>query len=81
MYEIPLSLQEMFGDRGRLASQVALRSILNTKMVEGTLIRDYMITFFNEMKILEVEINGRTQVDMILKAFWILLGNSRSIIL
>ena len=71
----------MFGDRGRLASQVALRSILNTKMVEETPIRDYMITFFNEMKILEVEINGETQVDMILKAFWVLLSNSSSIIL
>ena len=42
-YEILLNLQEMFGDKGRLARQVALRTIMSTKMTERTPIRDHMI--------------------------------------
>ena len=58
-YEILLSLQEMFGNKGRLARQVALRSIMIMKRTKGTPIRDHMIhmiVLFNEMEILGAEI-------------------------
>ena len=35
-YEILLSLQEMFSDKDKLASQVALKTIMSTKMIKGT---------------------------------------------
>ena len=60
----------MFGDKGRPKRQDALRNIMNTKMTEGTPVRDRMIrmiTLFNEIKILLAEINEETQIDMILK--------------
>ncbi|KAL6318446.1 hypothetical protein AAG906_041212 [Vitis piasezkii] len=39
-YEI---FMKMFGDKSRLAKQVALRNIMNTRMTKGTLVRDLMI--------------------------------------
>ncbi|KAL6351289.1 hypothetical protein AAG906_035081 [Vitis piasezkii] len=42
-YEILLSLQEMFGDKDRLTRQVALRTIMNTKMIEITPVSDHMV--------------------------------------
>ena len=39
-YVILSRLQEIFSDKGRSAT---LRSIMNTKMIEGTPIRDHMI--------------------------------------
>ena len=62
-YEILLSLQEILGDKGRPARQVALRSIMSTQMTEGTLVRDHMIrmiALFNEMRILGAEIDRET---------------------
>ena len=50
-------------DKSRLARQAVLRTTMNTKMIEGTPIRDHMIhmiEFFNEIKILGVEIDGKT---------------------
>ena len=43
---------------------------MNTRMIKGTPIRDHMICMiilFNKRKILRVEIDGETQVDMILQ--------------
>lgn len=43
---------------------------MNTRMLEGTLIKDhmiYMIKFFNEMEILRAKIDRETEVDMVLK--------------
>ena len=43
---------------------------MNTRMIEGTPIRDhmiYMIILFNKRKILRVEIDRETQVDMMLE--------------
>lgn len=51
----------MFGDKGRLPKQTTLRTIMNTKMTKGTLIRNHMvcmIKLFNEMKILGAKIDG-----------------------
>lgn len=60
-YDIFTSLHDMFGFKGRSTRQVALKLIMNAKMLERTLIRDniiYMIRLFNKMKILRVEIDG-----------------------
>ena len=40
--DIMLSLKEMFGEQGRLARQGIMRLILNTKMTQGTPIRDHL---------------------------------------
>ena len=53
----------MFGDKDRLARQVALRFITNTKMIEEIPLRDHiinMIELFNETKTLRAEINWET---------------------
>ena len=42
---------------------------MNVKILKGTFIRDHMIhmiRLFNEMEKLGAEINGETQVDMVL---------------
>ena len=69
-YDILLSLQEMFGDKGKLVRHVTLKTIINTRMSKGTPIRDHiisMIKLLNEMEILEAKINEETKVDMVLK--------------
>lgn len=69
-YDLLLSLQEMFGDKGKLARHVALKTIINTRMSKGTPIGDHMISMIkllNKMEILEAEINEETKVDMVLK--------------
>ena len=69
-YDIFISLHQMFGGKGRSVRQVALKAIMDTKMLKGTPIRDHiicMIRLFNEMEILGDKIDGETQVDMILK--------------
>ena len=69
-YNILVSLHEMFGGKGKPTMQVPLKAIMDAKMSEGTLIRDHMICMielFNEMEILGVEIDGETQVDMVLE--------------
>ena len=46
-----------------------MRALLNTKMVEGTTVRDHvlkMIAHLNELEILGSEIDGESQVDIVL---------------
>lgn len=69
-YEILLNLQEMFGDKGGPARQAALRTVMSTKMTKGSPVKDHMIcmiVLFNRMEILGVEIDGKTQVNMIIE--------------
>ena len=69
-YDILVSLNEMFGGKGRPTKQVALKAIMNTKMSKGTLIKDDMIRMiglFNKMKILKAKIDRETQVHLVLK--------------
>ena len=64
-YEILLSLQEMFGDKDKPTRQVALRIIMNTRMIKGIPVRDHMfcmIALFNEMEILGAIIDRETPV-------------------
>ena len=70
-----MSLKEMFGDQNCDARLVAMRDLMNTTMVEGTPVRDHvlkMISLLNEIEILGSDIDGKTQVDIILQ----LLPNS-----
>ena len=63
-YDIMLNLKEMFGDQNRAGRQVAIKALLNTKMAEGTLVRDHvlkMITHLNELEILGAEIDGEAR--------------------
>ena len=61
----------MFGDQSRVVRQVAIKDLMNTTMAEGTPIRDHvlkMVSLLNELKILGAEIDGETQVDIILQS-------------
>ena len=60
----------MFGKQGRLARQDTMRIILNSKMAQGTPIREHcfkMICYLNTLEILGADIDGESQVDMILQ--------------
>ena len=59
----------MSGEQGRLARQDTMRIILNSKMAQGTPIREHffkMISYLNTLEILVADIDGESQVDMIL---------------
>ena len=51
----------MFGKQGRLARQDTMRIILNSKMAQGTPIREHclkMISYLNTLEILGADIDG-----------------------
>ena len=61
----------MFGEQGRSARQETIRQIYNTKMAEGTSVREHclrMISNLNTLEVLGADINGESQVDMILQS-------------
>ena len=69
--DIMLSLKEMFGEQGHSARQETMRQIYNTKMVEGTSVREHclrMISNLNTLKVLGADIDGEFQVDMTLQS-------------
>ena len=66
-----LSLKEMFGEQGYFARKETMRQIYNTKMAEGTLVREHclrMISHLNILEVLGVDIDGESQVDIILQS-------------
>ena len=66
-----LSLKEMFGEQGRSARQETVRQIYNTKMAEGTPMWEYCLKMISNLNILEVlgaDIDGESQVNMILQS-------------
>ena len=68
-YDMMMNLKEMFGEQYRVGKQVAMRAHLNTKMAEGTSVRDHVlkiISHLNELKILGAEIDSESQVDIVL---------------
>ena len=70
-YDMMLNLKEMFRDQNRARRQVAMKALLNTKMAEGTPVRDHvlkMIAHLNELEILRAEIDDESQVDIVLKS-------------
>ena len=63
------NLKELFGEQNRAARQVAMKALMNTQMAEGTPVRDHvlrMMSHLNEMEILGADIDGETQIDIIL---------------
>ncbi|XP_075666175.1 uncharacterized protein LOC142636002 [Castanea sativa] len=63
------SLKEMFGEQGRSARQEIMRQIYNTKMAEGSSVREHClwtIANLNTLEVLGADIDGESQVDMIL---------------
>ncbi|XP_057493154.1 uncharacterized protein LOC130778643 [Actinidia eriantha] len=70
--DMMLNLKEMFGEQGRSARQDVMRNLLNTKMAEGTPVREHalkMIGFLNELEILGAEIDADSQINIILQSF------------
>lgn len=69
-YDMLESLKEMFGEHNRGAKQTTMKDLLNTKMVEGSSVRDHvlkMIGLLNELEILGTKIDKESQVEMILQ--------------
>ena len=70
-YEMMMNLTDMFEDQNRSARMSAMHKLMNTKMAEGTPVRDHVIQFMgilNELEILGSEIDGETQVNFILQS-------------
>ena len=68
-YDILLNVKEMFREQSRAARQVAMKALLNTKMAEGTPVQDHvlkMISHLNELEVLGAEVDGETQIDIVL---------------
>ena len=68
-HAIILNLEEMFGELSRTARLRALELVMDTRMLEGTLIREHvfkMVTYFKVLEVLGSDIDGATQVDIIL---------------
>ena len=68
-YDMMMNLKKMFGEQNRAGKQVAMKALLNTKMAEGTPVQDHVlkiISHLNELEILGVEIDGESQVDIVL---------------
>ena len=69
--DIMLSLKEMFGEQGHSTRQKTMRKIYNTKMAEGSSVREHCLTIISNLNTLEVlgaDIDGESQVDMILQS-------------
>ena len=67
--DIMLSLKEMFSEQGHSARQETMRQIYNTKMAEGTSIKEHylmMISHLNTLEVLGVDIDGESKADMVL---------------
>ena len=67
--DIMLNMKEMFGDQSRSTRQETMRQIYNTKMAEGSSVREHCLTMISNLNTLEVlgaNIDGESQVDMIL---------------
>ena len=61
----------MFGEQGYSARQETIRQIYNSKITKGTSIREHilrMISNLNTLEVLDVDIDGESQVDMILQS-------------
>ena len=39
----------MFGEEGQLARQISMRALINTKMAEGTPVREHILKMFDHL--------------------------------
>ena len=61
--EILFILKVMFSEQGRSTKQYTMRLLLNTKMAQGTPIREHclkMISYLNTLEVLGADINGES---------------------
>ena len=68
-YDMMMNLKEIFGEHNRAGRQVPMKALLNTKMAEGTPVQDHvlkLISHLNELEILGAEIDGESQVNIVL---------------
>ena len=64
-----LSLKEIFVEQGRLARQIVIRALMNTKMVKGIL--DRILKMFDHLNTLEIlgdQNNIESQIDIIFES-------------
>nr|XP_016458870.1 PREDICTED: uncharacterized protein LOC107782502 [Nicotiana tabacum] len=69
-YNMLESLKEMFGEQNHAAKQTSMKALLNTKMDEGSSIKDHvlkMISLLNELEVLGAMIDKDSQVEMVLQ--------------
>ncbi|KAG6497235.1 hypothetical protein ZIOFF_045128 [Zingiber officinale] len=69
-YDMMNNFKELFGHQSRAARHEVMRKLMTTTMSEGTPVRDHilkMMAYLNKIQILGVEIDGKTQVDIILQ--------------
>nr|XP_023875114.1 uncharacterized protein LOC111987616 [Quercus suber] len=67
--DMMLHVKETFGEQSRSVQQTAMKNLMSTKMVDGTLAREHvlkMISLINEMDMHGAEIDSEAQVDVIL---------------
>ncbi|XP_018626862.2 uncharacterized protein [Nicotiana tomentosiformis] len=63
-YDMLESLKEMFGEKNRTAKKTSMKALLNTKMAEGSSVRDHvlkMMSLLNELEVLGVVIDKESQ--------------------
>ncbi|XP_075074993.1 uncharacterized protein LOC142162628 [Nicotiana tabacum] len=68
-YDMLESLKEMFGEQNRAAKQTTMKALWNTKMAEGSSVRDHvlkMMSLLNDMEVLGAVIDKESQVEMVL---------------
>nr|XP_016497172.1 PREDICTED: uncharacterized protein LOC107816019 [Nicotiana tabacum] len=69
-YDMLENLKEMFGEQNRAAKQTAMKALLNTKMAEGSSVRDHvlkMMSRLNELEVFGAVIDKESQVEMVLQ--------------
>ncbi|XP_070057553.1 uncharacterized protein LOC142167101 [Nicotiana tabacum] len=69
-YDMLKSLKEMFGEQNRATKQTTMKALLNTKMVEGSSVKDHvlkMMGLLNELEVLGAVIDKEPQVEMVLQ--------------
>ncbi|XP_077222914.1 uncharacterized protein LOC143856545 [Tasmannia lanceolata] len=63
------NIKEMFGEQNRTARFITMKSLVSTKMVEGTPVREHMLKmmgFLNELDVLGAFFDAESQIDIIL---------------
>ncbi|XP_009768188.1 uncharacterized protein [Nicotiana sylvestris] len=66
-YDMLKSLKAIFDDKNCAAKQTAMKALLNTKMAEGSSVRDHvlkMIGLLDELEVLGAVIDKESQVEM-----------------
>nr|XP_016440244.1 PREDICTED: uncharacterized protein LOC107766047 [Nicotiana tabacum] len=69
-YDMLESIKEMFGEQNSAAKQTAMKALLNTKIAEGSSVRDHilkMMGLLNELEVLGAVIDKESQVEMVLQ--------------